>query len=160
MAYVVARPGGRFELRESSSTSRGPRGRTLATFRELTDAVLDHADARATQPVDRAAARRSARRAGAPVAPSEEDARAGALLGTLALGGAPTPVRAHLVAHALAPDAVPEPEDHLRAAGDWAGADAVRRGESLVDLLGLVDAIPSEPRTGPLRFPRLSSSAP
>jgi hypothetical protein len=158
MAYVVARTRGRFELRESSLTARGPRARTLATFRELTEEVLAHADARATDPIDRTAVRRSARRVGAPVPPPAADDRAGALLDTLALGGAPTPVRAHLLAHALAPDAVAPPEHHLRAAGEWAGRDAARRGETLVDLLGLVDAIPARPRTAPLRFPRLSSA--
>jgi hypothetical protein len=159
MAYVVARGGGRFELRASASTPQGPRARTLATFRELTDDVLRHAEERASAPLDRTAIRRSARRAGAPVPPPPGDERAGALLGALARREEPTPVRARLVAHALAPDVVDAPEDHLRSAGEWAGADAVLRGEVLVDLLGLVDAIPARPRTKPLQFPRLSSIA-
>ena len=159
MAYVVARRGGTFELRASASTPRGPRATTLATFRELTSDVLRRAEARAGEALDHAAVRRSARRAGAPVAASPGDERAGALLGALARREAPTPVRAWLVAHALAPDDVEAPEHHLRAAGEWAGTDAVLRGEVLVDLLGLVDAIPAAPRTAPLRFPRLSSAA-
>ena len=159
MAYVVARRGGTFELRASASTPRGPRARTLATFRELTDEVLRHAEARASEDLDHAAIRRSARRAGAPVAAAPGDERAGALLGALARREAPTPVRARLVAHALAPDEVTAPEDHLRAAGEWADADASLRGEVLIDLLGLVDAIPARPRTKPLQFPRLSSAA-
>ena len=158
MAYVVARRGGTFELRASVSTPRGPRARTLATFRELTDDVLRHAEERASESLDRAAIRRSARRAGAPVAPSIGDERAGALLSALARQEAPTPVRAWLVAHALAPDDVETPEHHLRAAGEWAGADAVLRGEVLRDLLGLVDAIPVRARINPLRFPHVSSA--
>jgi len=158
MAYVVARAGGRFEVRESALTRRGPRGRTLATFRALTPGVLAHAEQRAGHPLDRHALRRSARRAGAPVSPPVADEQAGALLDTRARGERPTPVRARLLAHALAPDAVPAPETHLRAAGEWAGADAARRGAALRDLLGLVDAVPGRPRTRPLRFPRLAST--
>jgi hypothetical protein len=159
MAYVVARGRGTYELRVSASTPRGPRARTLTTFRELTDDVLARAEERAGTPLDRTAIRRSARRAGAPVPPPPGDERAGALLRVLARREEPTPVRAQLVAHALAPDDVEAPEDHLQAAGEWAGADAVLRGEVLRDLLGLVDAIPAGPRTKPLRFPRLSSAA-
>ena len=40
MAYVVARPKGRFEIRESVHTPKGPRARSLANFPELTDDVL------------------------------------------------------------------------------------------------------------------------
>jgi hypothetical protein len=63
MAYVVARPRGRFEIRESVHTSRGPRARTLANFEELTDAVLDKARQRASRPFDPAAVRASASKA-------------------------------------------------------------------------------------------------
>lgn len=59
MAYVVARPHGRFEIRESvyvaDAPSRGPKSRSLASFRQLTDAVLDKAEARATRSFDREA---------------------------------------------------------------------------------------------------------
>jgi hypothetical protein len=160
MAYVVARQGGRFEIRESTATARGPRSRTLATFAELTDDVLAHAEMRAGHTIHRDELRRSARRAGAPVAPPAGDVRAGDLLAALAVGSRPTPVRARLVAHALAPTEVTAPEDHLRAAGEWAGADAGRRAEALVDLLGLVDALPPRRRRARRSaFPQLSSTA-
>jgi hypothetical protein len=159
MAYVVARAGGRFELRETSLTRRGPRGRTLATFRVLSPEVMDHAEQRAGRRLDWDAVRRRARRAGAPVASPPADERAGEMLGLLAHGESITPVRAHLVAHALAPEAVAAPDHHLRAAGEWAGTDAAARGAALRDVLTLVDAIPAKPRTRPLRFPRLSSDA-
>ena len=42
MAYVVARPRGRFEIRESVHTPKGPRARSLANFAHLTDEVLGH----------------------------------------------------------------------------------------------------------------------
>jgi hypothetical protein len=159
MSYVVARPGGRFEIRQSRLTPKGPRSRALATFRVLTDDVLVHASQRAGQALDEPELRRSARRAGAPVAPPPADGQAGALLGAVARGARPTPVRAKLAAYALAPDEVAAPLDHLRAAGEWADADARLRGDTLVDLLSLVDAIPARPRRAPLRFPRLTSKA-
>lgn len=158
MAYVVARPGRSFEIRVSTLTPRGPRSTVLATFRTLTDDVLVRAEARVEGALDRDKVRRSAKRAGAPVAPPPADEQAGELLETMAHGGRPTPVRARLAAYALAPDEVAPPEDHLQAAGAWAGVDAGRRGETLVDLLGLVDALPPPRRTGRSLFPRLESA--
>jgi hypothetical protein len=67
MAYVVARPAGRFEIRESIHTPRGPRARSLANFSVLTDQVLALAVDRATRPVDVAAVLASADKAGAAV---------------------------------------------------------------------------------------------
>jgi hypothetical protein len=67
MAYVVARPKGRFEVRESLHTPKGPRARSLAGFDVLTDEVLAAAARRATRPFDAEAVLASARRAGAPV---------------------------------------------------------------------------------------------
>jgi hypothetical protein len=159
MAYVVARPKGRYEIRQARATGRGPRSRALATFRVLNDEVVRHAESRADGPLDPSDLRRSARRAGAPVEAPAADARSGALLGALARGGRPTPVRARLLAHALAPDEVAAPADHLQAASEWAGADQAERGAALRDLLTLVDAVPVRvPRRGRPSFPRLSSA--
>jgi hypothetical protein len=66
MAYVVARPRGRFEIRESVHTPKGPRARSLANFAELSDEVLATARRRASRPFDADAVRSSARRAGTP----------------------------------------------------------------------------------------------
>ena len=66
MAYVVARPRGRFEIRESVHTPQGSRARSLASFTELSDEVLGKASRRASRPFDAAAVRASAARAGAP----------------------------------------------------------------------------------------------
>ncbi len=66
MAYVVARPNGRFEIRESVHTQKGPRARSLANFSLLTDDVLARAAGRATRPFDAGAVLGAARRAGAP----------------------------------------------------------------------------------------------
>src|SRR5271155_1478986 len=68
MAYVVARPKGRFEIRESLHTPDGPRARSLAGFDVLSDAVLAKAARRAQRPFDVDAVLASGRRAGAPTA--------------------------------------------------------------------------------------------
>ncbi len=52
MAYVVARPKGRFEIRESVHTHKGPRARSLANFARLSDEVLATARRRASRPFD------------------------------------------------------------------------------------------------------------
>jgi len=69
MAYVVARPRGRFEIRESVHTPKGPRARSLANYAHFNDEVLDKARRRARRPFDAAAVRSAAARVGvrAPV---------------------------------------------------------------------------------------------
>lgn len=67
MAFVVARRGGRFEIRESLHTANGPRSRTLVGFDVLSDDVLAAAARRAQRPFDAEAVIRSGRRAGARV---------------------------------------------------------------------------------------------
>ncbi|HTA13906.1 MAG TPA: hypothetical protein VK781_03520 [Solirubrobacteraceae bacterium] len=67
MAFVVARRGGRFEIRESLHTASGPRSRTLAGFDVLTEETLTAAARRAQRPFDVEAVIRSGRRAGARV---------------------------------------------------------------------------------------------
>jgi hypothetical protein len=67
MAYVVARSNGRFEVRESVHTPKGPRARSLAGFEVLSDDVLAMAERRAIRPFDAGAVIASGRRAGAQV---------------------------------------------------------------------------------------------
>ena len=67
MAYVVPRRNGRFEVRESVHTPRGPRARSLAGFHVLTEDALSAAAKRASRSFDATAVIASARRAGAPV---------------------------------------------------------------------------------------------
>jgi hypothetical protein len=67
MAYVVPRRNGRFEVRESIHTPKGPRARSLAGFHVLTDDVLYAAAKRASRSFNAAAVIASARRAGAQV---------------------------------------------------------------------------------------------
>jgi hypothetical protein len=139
MAYVVARPKGRFEVRESLHTPRGPRARSLAGFDVLTDEVLAAAAARSTRPFDAEAVLASARRAGAPVgtgAGVAEDVR-------------DTSRRFVEASRRMALSMRRRPA----ASG---GEDS---GAALIDLLGFADAVarsqPPRPFE-PLRFPVLS----
>jgi hypothetical protein len=66
MAFVVARPKGRFEIRESIHTPTGPRARSLAGFYVLTDEVLAKAARRAQRSFDLEAVLASGQRAGVP----------------------------------------------------------------------------------------------
>jgi predicted RNase H-like nuclease len=148
MAYVVARDGRRYEVRESSSTPRGPRARTLATFATLDDDTLAQVHERATTAIDDAALLRSARKAGAPVTvgQSPADRAARALLAQLNAGHGPAPILAAALEDALGAAresrrkrALPDP---VRAAMAWAGSSLAERGEALRDLLLLADRLP------------------
>ncbi|HEX8959922.1 MAG TPA: hypothetical protein VF770_08880, partial [Solirubrobacterales bacterium] len=68
MAFIVPKKKGTWEIRESRSTPAGPRSTTLATFRELSDEVIEQARRRASKPLDAKELRQAALRAGAPLA--------------------------------------------------------------------------------------------
>ncbi len=135
MAYVVARPKGRYEIRESVHTPKGPRARSLANFTQLDDEVLARARERATPPLRpgrRAGRRRRGSRQGGPSATSVRGR------GTSSRPPAAWPVR-------------------------WSGfpPPAARRdpGDALIGLLGFAARVkPFGPaRTpAPLRFPPLA----
>jgi hypothetical protein len=156
MTYVVDRSNGTWEVRESRLTDAGPRSRTLATFRTLTPDVVSRACARSSKPLAPVDLRRAARRAGAPVAGADADRAAGELLAEHAAGREPRPLLRTLLLDTLDPHSS-ELSDSARAAGRWAGATAQQRGETLRELLLLVDRLPT-PRPRPqARFPRLCS---
>jgi hypothetical protein len=156
MAFVVTRRDGRFEIRESLATPAGPRAHTLATFRALTDAVLDQAEGRATRPFDRRHVEVKAVAAGAQRDSRQTARLAHHLLEDLHSGRSLPPALAAALARELG-DATPLP-DSLPAMADWFGATARERGEALRDLLRLTDRLPpGRPRRGK-RFPRLGSA--
>ena len=132
MAYVVTRPKGRFEIRESVHTPLGPRARSLANFATLTEDVLKRARRRAVRPFDAAAVRASAARLTTQHG-SEERSR-------------------HFV----------EASRRMAHSLDGAPGPAVRQdpGDALIDLLGLVAQIrpfrPAGSAPEPLRFPPLA----
>jgi hypothetical protein len=136
MAYVVARPKGRFEIRESLHTPDGPRARSLAGFDVLSNAVLAKAARRAQRPFDMEAVLASGRRAGAPT--------------RIDAGEAAEDARGRFV------------EASRRMARALQRPPALRPvdpGAALIDLLGFADAVtrnqPPRPPT-PLEFPVLS----
>jgi hypothetical protein len=135
MAYVVARRNGRFEVRESLHTPKGPRARSLAGFDVLTDEVLAAAARRAKRPFDARAVVASGRRAGARVAGAGPGARGSSsrfLEGSRRMAAA-----------------LQQPPASRRA----------DPGAALVDLLGFADAVtvnqPPRPFE-PLAFPVLA----
>jgi hypothetical protein len=138
MAYVVVRPNGRFEIRESVNTPKGPRARSLANFAVLTDEVLAQATSRATRPFDPTMVLAAADRAGVRVT---LDARQASAPGWKA--------------------------DVRRSAGGKSverrkkkdGPDA---GQALIDLLGFAEQVTpfsDPPPRKPLGFPPLAKLA-
>jgi hypothetical protein len=154
MAYVVTRPKGRFEIRESIHTLKGPRARSLANFAALTDEVLETARLRASRPFDVRTVRASARRAGAPVRRTRRPTERGHSV-------APTlsPVDAHRFVESSRRAAVA-----FAAAGPVEDGDGTRRepGDVLIDLLGFAEQVQAfAPRreVEPLAFPPLARLA-
>jgi hypothetical protein len=147
MAYVVARPKGRFEIRESLHTPKGPRARTLANFEQLTDKVLDTARLRASRPFDLEAVRASAEKA--------RSAAAARRPGQGRLGGVATPRRRVMRQFAQSSRRMVAA---LESRPPQAGS-APDPGDALIDLLDLVaqvSAFRSPRRPEPLRFPPLA----
>jgi len=168
MAYVVGTKRGRFEIRESRLTEAGPRSRTLASFAELDREAIEKAQERAEGPLDVEELRKAAARAGAPVAGEPVDDAARETLRLIANGDRPDPMLRRLLLDALrgqgrGEEPGPAPAQPLvsaaaRAAAEWIGAGADRRGEALRDLLLLGDALPVHIRSDEIGFPRLRST--
>jgi hypothetical protein len=166
MAFITSTKGGSFEIRESRSTPKGPRSRTLATFRELTDETIAKAQEKATDPPSAKELREAALRAGASIAPPPVDRAARELIGRLAKGERPDPMLRHLLLDALANEdhgdtaagrTVPV-SDSARSASEWVGVTAAERGAALEDLLLLADALPLRRRADTIGFPGLKGA--
>jgi hypothetical protein len=187
MAFIVQTKGGRFEVRESHSTVAGPRSRTLASFTEFGDEVVEKARGRAEKPIDAAELREAALRAGAPVAGAAVDEAARETLRRVAGGEQLDPMLRTLLLDALVHtepsvrgaleargvleergalgDTSPAPvqppvSDAARSAAEWIGAGLGERGKALRDLLELGDALPLRRRPDEIGFPRLESAQP
>ena len=157
MAFVTAKPDGRFEIRETELTPSGPRSRTLVTFRTLNDDVLERARAKARGTFDEHKVRQGARRLGAAVADQQVDQLARDLLSQVSTGHLPSPGLRRLLVDALLQSGLPA-ADNLGDLSLWVGASEEERARALEDLLALADAIPTNRRSTTLSFPRLSSS--
>lgn len=161
MTFIVPTKRGEFEIRESRSTPKGPRSRTLATFGELSDEVIEKARARAAKPPSPGQLRNAARRVGAPVAQAPVDRATRELIAELGKGEEPEPKLRRLLSTMLAanPTAAVAPPGPSHSVAEWMVATPRERGKTLVDLLLLADALPSGGRKGkPLHFPRLEST--
>jgi hypothetical protein len=150
MAFVTTSRNGAFEVRESRSTPRGPRSRTLATFRELDAPTIQKVLERAEKPPTRQELVQAALRAGATVTVPPADAAARELLRSLARGERPDRKLERLLIDALSGEG--------RTAEEWLGATLEERGDALKDLLLLADAVPIRPRPKTIDFPRLDST--
>jgi hypothetical protein len=151
MAFVVATKRGGFEIRESQNTSKGPRSKTLATFRELSDEIIEKARARAGKSLSAEELREAATRAGAPGAWAPSDRAARELIGELGKGRQLDPTLRRLLVDLL--------NGKENPVSEWMAASLDERGGALVDLLLLADALPANGhRSKPLDFPRLDST--
>ena len=153
MAFVVRRPNGTWEVRETRSTPAGPRPKTLATFRALTRETAASAAQQASTPTSPETILASARRAGAFVPGSAADAAAAELL-RLCDQGVPLSERVRRAMAAWLGPAEPLPPA-AQAAAPWSGVTPEERGAVLVDLLSLADALPPPRLVRDERFPRL-----
>jgi len=168
MAYVVARPDHRpdgtgptrYEIRESISTPAGPRARTLATFRVLSERVVADAAGRAQRRFDAEKIRARAAALGAPRRSHEAAAGAITLLAQLRRGESLPPALVAELRRALprASSASPASLDSLESAVDWLGIDDAARGRALRELLDVAGRVPARPRPLTSSFPRLSSN--
>jgi len=156
MAYIVSRADGRHEIRESRLTPRGPRARTLATFRVLTDAVLDHAESRAETRFDRERVIQIAIDRDIPRAPDDPAALSLRLVAAMERHGPLPEAFADVLRDALSPGSVTM-SDTLNPAREWIAATATDRGDTLRDLLRMTDRLPERPRPPRRHFPRISS---
>jgi hypothetical protein len=163
MAFVVANRNGSYEIRESRSTPKGPRSKTLATFRELDDEVIEKARARSTKPISDEDLRMAAQRVGAPVARAPADRAARELIAELGKGRQLDRTLRHLLLDLLAggngEEAARPASDAERGVAEWMASTPRERGNALFDLLLLADALPHAGRVGKLlEFPPLHSN--
>jgi hypothetical protein len=157
MAFLVARRDGRYEIRESITTARGPRARTLATFRVLTSDIVEGARRRAQRHFDAAKIRSRAAELRVPQQANRSDATARRLIGELRAGDTLAPA----LARALMQELPPEPgqvSPDLVGALEWVGRDDEFRGRALYDLLDLASHLPQRRRAPRIAFPRISSA--
>lgn len=137
-------------MRESRSTSEGPRSRTLASFRELDEATIRKVIDRAEKTPTREELIEAVLRAGAPLARAPVEAAARALLRSLARGEALSSRNRRLLLDALHGESM--------QAAEWLDTPLSERGEAERDLLLLVDATPLRRRAPGIGFPRIDST--
>ncbi len=131
LASIILRKDGRAEIRESYSTPRGPRSRTLAVFRELTDRDLEKAQRRASRPFDRARIMARAGALGVPRFGESASRAARALLSELQADRPLAPSLVTALRDALAHHPARELPASIGPLQRWLGASEEERGEAL-----------------------------
>jgi hypothetical protein len=131
VATIVLRKDGRAEIRESYTTPRGPRSRTLAVFRELTDRVLEKAERRASRPFSRARILARARQLGVPRFGESAARSARVLLAELQVGRPLAPTLVTALLDALASRPARELPPSIGPLLPWLTASDEERGEAL-----------------------------
>ena len=141
MAYLVRRPNGTIQIRESVRLPKGPRSRTLASFNNevLNDRALNEAERKASRPFDRNALIEQAHRLGVGWE-SSTNAAARALVMSLRKGEHLDPILVGLLKAELAELPAAAVEGELSEAADWLGCPDDERGSALRVLLRLDDA--------------------
>lgn len=141
MAYLVRRPSGTVQIRESVRLEKGPRSQVLSSFTgALNDHVLSRAERKSTRSFDREDLIAQAHRLGVGWE-SSINLAARSLAMSLRRGRTLDPILVGLLQANLAtlPSAVLD--DELREAADWLGSSDEERGAALRGLLRLSDAI-------------------
>ncbi len=157
MAFIARRRNGSWEIRESRLTAKGPRSRTLATFRVLDDDAIERAREKASDPFSAEELRDAARRVGAPIAKSPAEDAASRLITEMFQGRQPRRALRRLLADAIDPrEAGLSPE--AKAAQEWVATSPEERGETLRDLLLFGDALPQRRRPERSAFPRMGTA--
>jgi hypothetical protein len=156
MATIICRRDGRFEIRESVATVRGPRSTTLAIFSELSSDVLKRAGAKADRAFDAAAIKRRAEELGVPWSGPTSVADVRHVLARVAANEVPPAFLAALkkVTSTVEVSLSPTIEPMLH----WIDKDDDERGRAVFELIELGDVIMRSRgggREGPLRFPIL-----
>jgi len=149
MAYLVRRPGGKVQIRESVRTEHGPRSKILASFRgALNEEILSAAATKAVRPLDRAGLIAKAKALGIGWT-STANSAARQLVKRLRREQALDPVLVGLLRRSLSNLREAEVPDELDEAADWLGSSDEERAAALRGLLRLSDAIARSRETAP-----------
>lgn len=143
MASVIKNKSGRWEVRESYRTEKGPRSRTLATFAELTPDHVHLVIERSEDDLTEDAVRQIARRAGAPVARSRADTAAIELLRAVGRREEVSPGLIKLLRDVFS-DGPMSP--WAEEAVEHVGLSLEEKAVQFEDLMAFVDAVPKDPR--------------
>lgn len=129
-------------MREAHDTPRGPRSRTLASFKgALTSRDLERAEAAAQRPLDRERLLARARELGIAIELSTAGSAARHLIARLHRGDRLDPAVVGVLREQLATHTAAPLPDALGDVIEWLGATDHQRGRALRDVLRLYDTI-------------------